>query len=331
MGTCSVGLAGVISDRGSVQQFFAEAGQLVRQVTENAATLKGDLRIVHTLKGNCRQFGLDSMAEVCHQAENEMQDNQQPLDAPAREGIARRWQHLIALAPLALNEQPSNIEIDEDDLGRLIAGLEGRAPHHELVKLAQSWRLDSIALRFTRLAETAQNICDRLGKPHVVVHTDAGALRLERSRWAPFWAALVHAINNALDHGIEDPETRLARGKSPAGTLWLSAGRDTTEGRPGLTVCLRDDGAGLDWARLSAQAIARGLAHETREDLVEAMFMDGVSTREQVGCLSRRGVGMAALRYTTQALGGSLEVHSETGAGTTLRFRFDDSIEPADP
>ena len=85
-------------------------------------------------------------------------------------------------------------------------------------------------------------------------------------------------------------------------------------------------GTSLRWdVRNRPRAATRGamLYHfPTREDLVEAIYVDGVSTRARVGFISGRGVGMAALRQTTQGLGGRIEVQSDAGAGTTLRFRF---------
>jgi HPt (histidine-containing phosphotransfer) domain-containing protein/two-component sensor histidine kinase len=315
------------NDRAGVQQFFAEADHLVRDAIEEGAGVERDLRVIHTLKGNCGQLGLDSMVELCHDAETEMQEDRQPLGAASRQRIGSRWQRLVDLARFAWDDRRAKIEIDEEDLQRLMAGLRARMPQHELMQLAESWRLEPVALRFSRLAEKARYICERLGKPAVTIHADAGGLRLDSGRWAPFWAALVHAINNALDHGIEHPEARLAGGKASAGTLWLTARQELVEGRLAMTVSVRDDGNGLDWERLAAQASARGLAHATREDLIEAMYVEGVSTREQIGVYSGRGVGLAALRQATDALGGEIEVHSESGLGTTLLFRFPISNE----
>jgi HPt (histidine-containing phosphotransfer) domain-containing protein len=314
-------------DRAGVQQFFAEAAELVRQATQGGGSIEHDLRIVHTLKGNCRQFGLESLAEVCHEAETAMQDDGQPLAAEMRRRIQQRWQQIVALAPFARDERRSRIDVDEQDLQVLIDQVRARVGYPELMRLAESWRLEPVALRFERLADKARYTCERLGKPPATVNIDAGGVRLDSARWAPFWAALVHAINNALDHGIEDPDTRVARGKPRTGTLWLTARREPVEGHPELRITLRDDGGGLDWARLAAQAAARGLAHATQGDLVDAIYADGVSTRVQVGSLSGRGVGMAALRAATSALGGRVEIQSEAGVGTTLRFRFRGSAE----
>jgi chemotaxis protein histidine kinase CheA len=314
------------SDRAGVQQFFAEAGLLVQQVSQ-PGPIERDLHVVHTLKGNCRQMGLESVGDLCHEAETVMQDDHRPLDAVFRERIASRWQHLLGLASFAWDDRRPLIEVGEEDLARLVEALRARAPHHDLLALAESWRLEPVSTRLNRLAEKARYTCERLGKPAATVHTDAGGLRLDSDRWAPFWAALVHAVNNALDHGIEDPDKRVERSKPPTGTLWLSASREISDGRSEIVVSVRDDGGGLDWQRLAAQAAAHRLPYATHDDLVEAMYVEGVSTRAQVGAFSGRGVGLTALRQTTQSLGGRIDVRSETGVGTTMRFHFPCSNE----
>ena len=85
---------------------------------------------------------------------------------------------------------------------------------------------------------------------------------------------------------------------------------------------LSDDGRGVDWQRVAAKAQALGLRHATRADLVEALFADGLSTRDQVSEVSGRGVGMAAVRSACAALGGAVQVLDREGGGTVVQFRF---------
>jgi chemotaxis protein histidine kinase CheA len=129
---------------------------------------------------------------------------------------------------------------------------------------------------------------------------------------------LVHAVNNAIDHGIENAEVRAAQDKPPAGNIWLCARHEGAE----LLISLRDDGQGIDWRRLSEKAAQRGLPNATTADLVELMCMDGISTRDSATATSGRGVGLAALKEATLSLGGRMEVMSEAGKGTTFLFRF---------
>jgi len=125
-------------------------------------------------------------------------------------------------------------------------------------------------------------------------------------------------VRNAVDHGIEPREERLAGGKPENGKLSLSA---LLEGQV-LVIELQDDGRGIAWERIRDKARSLGLPHMTREDLCEAIFADGVSTAERVSDVSGRGVGMAAIRAATQALGGSIAIESTPRQGTTFRFEF---------
>jgi two-component system chemotaxis sensor kinase CheA len=83
-----------------------------------------------------------------------------------------------------------------------------------------------------------------------------------------------------------------------------------------------DNGHGIAWERVRGKALEQGLPHATNEDLVKALFTDGLSTREEVSDTSGRGVGMGSVRAACEALNGQIEVISQPGEGTTFRFRF---------
>jgi len=87
-----------------------------------------------------------------------------------------------------------------------------------------------------------------------------------------------------------------------------------------VVVTIRDDGRGIDWERIATVAQERGLAHESRADLEEALFTDGVTSRIDVTEISGRGVGLGAVRTLVRQMGGRLELESQTGQGTTFRF-----------
>lgn len=128
-------------------------------------------------------------------------------------------------------------------------------------------------------------------------------------------------MRNAIDHGLESPEQRALSGKVPRGRIQLRA--VPKEG--GLEVEVEDDGRGIDWELIRARARAQGMSAESPEELVEAMFTDGITTTERPNDISGRGVGLAALRTACRTLGIRLEVHSRPGLGTTFRF----SLPPA--
>lgn len=127
---------------------------------------------------------------------------------------------------------------------------------------------------------------------------------------------LVHLIRNAIDHGIEPPQTRQARGKPPAGTIRLAARPKGGQ----LEVTVGDDGGGFDLAALRRRAHERGIALDPADDVARAAFLPGLSTAESVTSLSGRGVGLDVVRTEVEALGGTVNVTSTPGAGTQFLF-----------
>jgi two-component system, chemotaxis family, sensor kinase CheA len=120
---------------------------------------------------------------------------------------------------------------------------------------------------------------------------------------------------------LEDTSDRAAAGKPAAGRIVLGARRTNTQ----IQFWVEDDGRGIDWEKVKAVAERLGLPHRTREDLIEVLFADGLTTREEVTDLSGRGVGLAALRQSVNALHGVVSVDSVQGRGTTFRFTFDET------
>jgi two-component system chemotaxis sensor kinase CheA len=308
----------VVADRAGVDEFLIEAGDLVRQVVTGASP-QVDERRLHTLKGNCALFGIGSVSRICHEIEDRLRDGgDHQLTEVERERLRAQWERVSILACTMKGERPSVVDLAEADLADLQHALKTRAPHEQIAAIVESWRNEKVVVRFGRLAEKTQYLAKRLGKPALRVHIDGPGVRLAADRWAPFWTALVHAISNAVDHGIEDPELRLAQGKPAAGTLWLAARWEARD----LVLSIKDDGRGIDWTALAASAAAKGLPHTTHADLIDALFSDGVSTRANATTTSGRGIGLAALREATAALGGRITVTSEAGRGAALEFRF---------
>jgi len=181
--------------------------------------------------------------------------------------------------------------------------------------MIRDWQLEPAQRPLTRLAEHARSLAQRLGKGEIRVAVEANEVRLDAQRWRPFWAAFLHIVRNAVDHGLEPADERRAAGKSETGNIALRAVRVRGE----LQIEVADDGRGVDWDALADRARASGRTSNGREEL---LFEHGLSTRHIVDQVSGRGIGMGAARAACLALGGRVEVTSERGAGTTVRFIF---------
>ncbi|MCA9717432.1 MAG: Hpt domain-containing protein, partial [Myxococcales bacterium] len=299
-------------------EFVEEADRLVDQIRrEHDAPPDEQLawrkRWLHTLKGNCSIFGVNSVASTCAEIEHELAETRAALQPEQIARLRQRWDEVLEFVRSVGGDRPRDIRIPRRELNALIERARGVAP--ELAEALARWTLEPVADRFARLAEQAKALALRLGKPELVVEIDAGELRLDPERHRELWSNMVHAVRNAIDHGVEDPEIRRARGKPPTGQLRLSATRTPDH----LVIEIADDGGGVDWSALRETARVAGLPHETHAELVAAMCTDGITSRAIVTDISGRGVGMSALLQAVRSLGGAIEVESELARGSTIR------------
>ena len=320
----------VMRDRAGFVEFFRETEALIGKLADGKLTDRQlAMRAVHTLKGNCGMLGIASIAEVAHRLESVVVESG---ELPNREQLALLTEAWNVFAErvrrLSGSQEEPVVEVAYEELEALAGAAAAHAPHAKIGELLERLKYERGAVRLRRVAEQARRLGARLGKGELDVEVDAGSeVRFDAEHWAPFWASFVHVLRNALDHGIETPEARAAAGKPVHGKLGLSAHADSQC----LTVEIKDDGAGIDWDRIRQKAKERELPHATEQELVAALFCDGLSTADVVTDVSGRGVGMSAVRDATRALGGTIAVISTRGAGTTIRFRFPLSLPPSSP
>lgn len=180
-------------------------------------------------------------------------------------------------------------------------------------------RMQPISLLFSSYRRLVRDLAAELGKP-VNFEIESGQVEIDREMIELVREPLLHLIRNAIDHGIEPADERLAAGKPAIGNIRLSARQTGNQIRIGIT----DDGRGIDADRVAEKAIAAGIltAEQTRklstEQRLALICEPGFSTADQVTQLSGRGVGMDAVRNSAARLGGSLSIHSTPGAGSRL-------------
>jgi two-component system chemotaxis sensor kinase CheA len=311
-----------VRDRGGFNEFFREAESLVHQVVAaKTDSLQATLRALHTLKGNCSTFGVESVVTVAHELEQSILDSGSTSLQPEQIAELGRVWHAFAgrILQLSGREAESVLELSHDELRELEAAVETRVPHTKLAELLSRLRSERGIVRLRRVAEQAKALARRLGKGELDVQIEASSeVRMQAEQWSSFWSSFVHVVRNAIDHGIELPAARVTAGKPERPQLKLSANSDARA----LTIEISDDGRGVDWAKVRDKAKERGLPSESQRDLVDALFSDGLSTAASVTEFSGRGVGMSAVRHAASQLGGVVSVTSTSGHGTTVRFRF---------
>jgi two-component system, chemotaxis family, sensor kinase CheA len=212
--------------------------------------------------------------------------------------------------------------IDPSDLDRLRQGLTQLARNtRELQESVMQIRMLPIGFAFNRFPRLVHDLSRKLGKK-VELKLQGESTELDKTVLEKIGDPLVHLVRNALDHGLETPERRLAAGKSDTGRLELAAFHESGN----IIIEVRDDGAGLNRSRILQKALDRGLVNSdqelTDEQVDNLIFMPGFSTAEQVSDVSGRGVGMDVVRRNINDLGGHVQIHSKEGAGSTIRIRL---------
>ncbi|HEX2674471.1 MAG TPA: ATP-binding protein, partial [Polyangiaceae bacterium] len=307
----------LLNDRRGLESFFDEAGDMIDVLTNQRSTDPSVIkRLIHTLKGNAAVFGLKSVAGICHALEDSIADEGRLPSGADYDRLLERWARLSESASALLGTRTATVEIDEAQFTALESAARSGHTGAKLLQQIRSLKLEATAKRLVHFQRQAEQIAERLGKGHIRVEIEDNGVRLDPQRWAGFWSAFVHAVRNALDHGIEPEEDRAAIGKAMPGKLILR----TVEQGERVVIEIVDDGRGIDWQKVAARANSAGVSAQTREELEQALFVDGVSTAASVTDVSGRGVGMGALLAATKAMDGQLSVRSESHQGTTLHF-----------
>lgn len=308
-----------MSNRRGFLEFYGELEGLVQRATAEQPPSGQDMRrLVHTIKGNCSVLAIGHIVSLCHELEGRLAE-EGDLERRDLEPLAAEWSSLAQkLGGLIGAPRESQIEIDEREYEQLLGGLRGGASRDDLLRKVGQWRMQPARARLEQLADQLRDLGARLGRCPIAVEIDAEGVRLDADRWMPFWGAFTHVVRNTVDHGIETSAERAEAGKAPTARVVLRAKQVGAD----LMLEISDDGRGIDYERVAERARAAGLPHETASELNEALFSDGLSTREEVTEHSGRGVGMGAVRAATEELGGHIDVRSERGAGTRLRFVF---------
>ncbi|MEH3148579.1 MAG: chemotaxis protein CheA [Methylobacterium frigidaeris] len=257
---------------------------------------------------------------------------------PGRAGVPRRAEDRPASTVRVEAER-----LDElmDRVGELViaqarlnqlAGLHGdagiKAISEEIERLSSRLRDTTMSIRmvpigalFGRFRRLVHDLSRDLGKPVEFV-TEGEDTELDKTMIERLADPLVHLIRNAIDHGIEDPARRAAGGKGPTGRIALTAVHAGAQ----VMVSVRDDGAGLDAARIRAKAEEKGLvapgAVLSDAQIYQFLFAPGFSTAQEISALSGRGVGMDVVKKTIEGLRGGIDIATEPGAGTTVTLRL---------
>ncbi|MFB6350475.1 MAG: chemotaxis protein CheA, partial [Bradymonadaceae bacterium] len=193
----------------------------------------------------------------------------------------------------------------------------------QLQQTVMEARMQPIRRIWTRYPRMVRDLAQEHDK-QVNFETSGGDTELDKNLVESISDPITHLVRNAVDHGLESPETRTEAGKPPTGTLRLEAFQQ----RGQVVVRVSDDGRGIDRKEVEQRAIEQGLANSghleqlSDEQLYQFLFSPGFSTSRQVTDVSGRGVGLEVVKRNIEQAGGTVSVDSTPGQGTVFELRF---------
>jgi len=228
----------------------------------------------------------------------------------------------LVITQSMLNQFAENEEVTAAQIEQLRSGLAQLERNtRELQESVMGIRMLPISFIFSRFPRMIHDLSNKLGKKVELVMSGEGT-ELDKTVMEKIGDPLVHLVRNAIDHGIENPEARKQAGKPEVGIVNLNAFHQGGN----IVIEIIDNGAGLNAQKLLNKAREKALVNSddnlTDEQIYQLIFMPGFSTAEVVSDVSGRGVGMDVVKKNIVSLGGSVEIESQLGVGTTFRVRL---------
>jgi len=193
----------------------------------------------------------------------------------------------------------------------------------DLQNVVMKIRMVPISFVFNRFPRMVRDLAKKMNKEVNFIMRGEDT-ELDRTFVEEIGEPLLHLLRNAIDHGIEPKEERIAKGKPPVGTLILSARHEGNN----VVIEVEDDGRGIDKEKIIRKAIEKGLIDESKaatlsdQEILNFLFVPGFSTKEKVSEVSGRGVGMDVVKNVVESLNGSISIESEKDKGTKVTIRL---------
>ncbi len=331
-------LVQVVSDKTGTQIFLRETDKLFWWLQEGTATQFQQalvMRSLHTLKGNCASFGFTQVSALAHKIESSIQEKN-PFDLAALErlridlqGLEAKFRDKVAelteLIPEFLKES-DKLEIAPQKMEQFKLSLltKVKEEHKEIViEEFTSLLYQQVNKLLKGYPKMVQDVADSLGK-EIEFSVEGGEVEADLNSLTPVFSNLGHLVKNAIDHGIEEYDTRIKLGKKEAGKLQISI----YETEQNLILKITDDGAGMDPEKIRKSAVAKGILTEqsskklSEKEILPLIFHSGFTTKDSVSHISGRGVGMDAVKNAVEECGGTIAITSQLGKGTIFEIQL---------
>ena len=296
-------------------------GRVEQQISEAAGAIDEMEGTIDRLKGQLRRLEIETEAQIIfrqEQVESEGAEGFDPLEMD-------RYSHMQQLAR-SLIESASDLQDVKETFHNKIRDMETLLLQQSRINTElQEGLMRSQMVPFSRmvprLRRIVRQVSSELGK-HVDLQLENVEGELDRTVLERMVAPLEHMLRNAVDHGIEEKDARVAAGKSEQGSITLGLRREGGE----VVLDLSDDGGGINLEAVKEKATERGLmdksANLTDHEILQFILHAGFSTATTVTQISGRGVGMDVVHSEIKQLGGSMDINSTPGQGSTFTVRL---------
>lgn len=304
-------------------------GRLENQVTDFSYTLEEMDSTLDRLKDQLRRLDIETEAQVLFRREQQGPDYEDfdPLEMDRYSQLQQLSRSLVESASDLMDIKSTLLNKTKDAETLL---LQQSRVNTELQEGLMKTRMVPFSRLVPRLRRIVRQVSQELGK-QVELHVNNAEGEMDRSVLERLISPLEHMLRNAVDHGLENQQTRQAAGKPETGNIYLNLARDGGD----VVLTLSDDGAGIQLEAVRQKAIERGLLEDNvkvpDEEILQFILQAGFSTAEKVTQISGRGVGMDVVNSEIKQVGGSVVIASEEGKGTqfTIRLPFTVSVNRA--
>jgi two-component system chemotaxis sensor kinase CheA len=317
-------------------KYMAECRSLIEEhQTKDMTVIASLFRNMHTVKGNARTYGLTHIAAVVHAAESTYDDMRKHQEAP--------WEQARLLRELAEaeaivgkysvvndeklgrgGESSAGLSLDPERLTGWIKRIQSMTSDDmtppvkgvvsEAYKMLMSFDTKPLSNAIESVVDSVESLATQLGKAAPLIDIDDGDYMIKSEAHGMLNNVFMHIFRNAIDHGIEMPEERKAKGKPEKGTISIN----NIQGDGFVSLTVRDDGRGMALNHIYKLAVEKGIysADQPRPDsseIAKLIFASGFSTAKAVTDVSGRGVGMDAVKSFLEKAGGGIDVVLDPG------------------
>jgi len=294
-------------------------------------------RAIHTFKGTFAQLYIQDVVNFLHEVESDISSLQKDLDHTTsdllelldsydfKSSLNQSMNIIKEILGDEFLESDNYLKVDITDISTLQKKIQNVLQNHQsspechdilcAVQNLSSQKLVSLLQPYISLS---LQLAQRLEKELYDFEIVGDRTVVVPDNFKPFIKSLVHIFRNCVDHGLEDPETRVENGKDEKGTISCSFSKDDDN----LQIIIADDGAGLDLEKIKQKAIDNkiDISSLDKNGIFNLIFEDNFSTSQSISNISGRGVGLAAVKNDIEKLNGNIEIKSQKNIGTTFIF-----------